>query len=73
MTTTSFRVNERVTNARGAWATLRYDPYGGAGQGVFYAEVYATNFTADLASAELSANRRRAPVERGMRQWLAGR
>lgn len=69
MTQTSFQVNERVTNDRGAWATLRYDSLAD----VWTAQVYAADFPADVASDRIGASRRRAGAERAARQWLAAR
>lgn len=69
MPQTSFQVNERVTNDRGAWATLRYDNVAD----VWTAQVYAVNFPADVTSDRIGVSRRRAGAERAMRQWLAAR
>jgi hypothetical protein len=78
MTEQKFQVGVKVTNARGAWVILRFDSQGGVRPGwgrtgVYWAEAYATDFTDGLEHTTLTPNWDRARVERGMRQWLAGR
>lgn len=67
------KINQRNTNERGAWATLRYDANGGQYyEGVYYVEEWAPDFpdSKPLISAQ-SRDRKRS--EKAIRQWLAGR